>query len=410
MDCEWKYLVYLYCQAVFGNVPNPPERELDYDLLCRYAKKHSVTGMMSLALKDCDFVPNEKALKFKQFCISSALNGEKQIENTKRLIEELNSAGFHPVILKGISIARFYNTPICRASADTDIFIQKSEEKDIHRFLEANGDFVSGREKYSQHSTVHSSRYGTIELHTELIRSEEFTALFDDNKIKLPSASEFCEFEFSGYKYSALTPECAVYQLALHLVVHFLRSIISLKQCVDFCLFYSKNYGLFDAKKFWETAKLAKYDKLLSACFGIMVHYGKTDAKDFPDTPIASEEICEKLLLDMAKYGETDYYTVNISDYYCFNSKEKKVSMKIKRKLRRFYKRFVLVLFLPVEKMADKYKYLKKYPYLYPVAFVSRIFGLIMGKSELRKNSVDSVSLQEKNTDRVTLLKDLEMI
>ncbi len=327
----------------------------------------------------------------------------------------LLQAGISCCVLKGDSVARLYQNPDCRLSADIDLLVDPSQEQAAAEFLRKEGFAVSGRTKEQHHVECTHPAVGTVELHHKL-----YDELFADSWFfQIPAIKEpFVQVSCGGITFPTLgdTDNCLF--LILHLVKHFLLGGISLRHVMDVLLFLAACRETADFDRIRRVLSDMHYETLLAVLCDIGVRYLGFSADDFVFGG-AKPELSEKLLEDIClggTFGTGDAEREQFSHIYneAFFKKYKQADYETS--FRAYHHQSgVRRLFPPKAQLIGQYRYLERRPYLLPVAWVQRMVRAAKGVLLRRRNVRSLVKVVPKEQTpgqkaRMQLVRDLNML
>ena len=298
----------------------------------------------------------------KQQVIGQVLNQTVRTAEFTELYRKLRKAGLHPIVVKGQLCNRLYPLKDHRISADDDLYIPDAEFMACHEQLLANGlttdtpaDELSTADEVS-YTKKDSPLY--IELHRHLFDSsedahDELNHFFADLK----------PVEIDGFLAMPLH-EHLLY-LILHAYKHFVRSGIGLRQFCDIGLWARAYHAEIDWQRLHEQCEGVRAATFAAAAFRIARDYLGIDF-DLP-APWSDSVDVEPLLHDSlcgGVYGSSDLTRLHSST----------VTLNAVKASRTGEKSSVLRTVFPKREYLDRrYPYLKKRPYLLPVAWVQRL-------------------------------------
>lgn len=168
MTNEQKVLLELVGATLKGTAPNIQSPEtIDWFSVAKESDEQAVLPMALDAAasvkhnisSDVYRLWSDRAVKY--------LVKNTQVENSqKELLKLLDSAGYRYVILKGLSSARYYNSPDLRTLGDVDFLINPVQNDEITKFLCDNG-YTSEMEDHECH-TVFKKKNAHLEMHREI--------------------------------------------------------------------------------------------------------------------------------------------------------------------------------------------------------------------------------------------------
>ena len=328
----------------------------------------------------------------KQQVIGQVLNQTVRSTEFADLYHKLRTAGLHPVVVKGQLCSRLYPLKDHRISADDDLYIPEAEFMACHEQLLANGlttdtptDELSTSDEVS-YTKKDSPLY--IELHRHLFDSsedahDELNHFFADLK----------PVEIDGFL--AMLPHEHLLYLILHAYKHFVRSGIGLRQFCDIGLWAREYDNEINWQFLHDQCASVHAATFAAAAFRIAKDYlGIEFALPAPwNTSIDVEPLLHDTLCG-GVYGSNDYTRLHSST----------VTLNAVKASRTGEKSSVLNTVFPKrEYLEHRYPYLKKRPYMLPVAWVQRIAHYASEKQSGADNSASgSIKLAK---ERIELMK-----
>ena len=298
----------------------------------------------------------------KQQVIGQVLNQTVRSAEFSDLYHKLRSAGLHPIVVKGQLCSRLYPLKDHRISADDDLYISDAEFMACHEQLLANGLrtdtpadelFAADEVSYTKEG---SPLY--IELHRHLFDSAE-----DAHDELNHFFADLNPVEIDGFL--AMPPHEHLLYLILHAYKHFVRSGIGLRQFCDIGLWARAYHGEIDWQRLHEQCESVHAATFAAAAFRIARDYLGIEF-DLP-APWSDAVDAEPLLHDSlcgGVYGSNDLTRLHSST----------VTLNAVKASRTGEKSGVLRTVFPKrEYLERRYPYLKKRPYLLPVAWAQRL-------------------------------------
>ena len=328
----------------------------------------------------------------KQQVIGQVLNQTVRSAEFADLYHKLRAAGLHPVVVKGQLCSRLYPQTDHRISADDDLYIPDAEFMACHEQLLANGLTTDTPvDELSTADEVSYTKNGSplyIELHRHLFDSAE-----DAHDELNHFFTDINPVEMDGFL--AMPPHEHLLYLLLHAYKHFVRSGIGLRQFCDIGLWAWEYHDEIDWQRLHDQCASVHAATFAAAAFRIARDYLGIDF-DLP-TPWDASIDAEPLLHDTlcgGVYGSNDLTRLHSST----------VTLNAVKASRTGEKSSVLRTVFPNrEYLERRYPYLKKRPYLLPVAWVQRIAHYA---SEKRSGAGSSASGSIKlGKERIELMK-----
>lgn len=298
----------------------------------------------------------------KQQVIGQVLHQTMRASEFADLYRKLRSAGLHPIVVKGQLCSRLYPLKDHRISADDDLYISDAEFMACHEQLLANGLRIgTPADELATADEVSYTKDGSplyIELHRHLFDSAE-----DAHDELNHFFADLNPVEMDGLL--TMPPHEHLLYLLLHAYKHFVRSGIGLRQFCDIGLWARAYHGEIDWQRLREQCESVHAATFAAAAFHIAGDYLGIDF-DLPTPWDASIDV-EPLLHDSlcgGVYGSNDLTRLHSST----------VTLNAVKASRTGEKSSVLRTVFPKrEYLERRYPYLKKRPYLLPVAWVQRL-------------------------------------
>lgn len=298
----------------------------------------------------------------KQQVIAQVLHQTIRASEFAGLYQRLRAAGLHPIVVKGQLCSRLYPLKDHRISADDDLLIPDGEFFACHEQLLANGLTTdTPADELASADEVSYTKNGSplyIELHRRLFDSSE-------------DAHDELNHFFASLKpvetdsFLAMPPHEHLLYLILHAYKHFVRSGIGLRQFCDIGLWAREYHAEIDWRRLHEQCESVHAATFAAAAFRIARDYLGIDF-DLPMPWDASIDV-EPLLHDTlcgGVYGSNDLTRLHSST----------VTLNAVKASRAGEKSSVLSTVFPKrEYLERRYPYLKKRPYLLPVAWAQRL-------------------------------------
>lgn len=371
-----------------------PAEKVDWPAIFTLANQQKLLPILFEAVRKMPAAEENVALfaVTKQQVIGQVLNQTVRSAEFADLYRKLRTVGLHPIVVKGQLCSRLYPLKDYRISADDDLYISDVEFMACHEQLLANGlttdtptDELATADEVSY--TKNSSPL-YIELHRHLFDSaedahDELNRFFADIQAT----------EIDGLL--AMPPHEHLLYLLLHAYKHFVRSGIGLRQFCDIGLWAREYHVEIDWQRLHEQCESVHAATFAAAAFRIARDYLGIDF-DLP-TPWDGGIDVEPLLHDSlcgGVYGSNDLTRLHSST----------VTLNAVKASRTGEKSSVLSTVFPKrEYLERRYPYLKKRPYLLPVAWVQRLAHYASEKQSGADNSASgSIKLGK---ERIELMK-----
>lgn len=333
----------------------------------------------------------------KQQVIAQVLHQTVRSAEFSDLYHKLRSAGLHPIVVKGQLCSRLYPLKDHRISADDDLYIPDAEFMACHEQLLANGLTTdTPADELPMADEVSYTKEGSplyIELHRHLFDSAE-----DAHDELNHFFTDINPVEMDGFL--AMLPHEHLLYLLLHAYKHFVCSGIGLRQFCDIGLWARAYHAEIDWQRLHEQCGSVHAATFAAAAFRI----ARDDLGiefDLP-APWSDAVDVEPLLHDSlcgGAYGSNDLTRLHSST----------VTLNAVKASRTGEKSGVLSTVFPKrEYLERRYPYLKKHPYLLPVAWVQRLAHYVGEKKTGTDNSASgSIKLAK---ERIELMKRYDIM
>ena len=371
-----------------------PAEKVDWPAIFTLANQQKLLPILFEAVRKTPAAAENAPLfaAVKQQVIGQVLNQTVRSAEFADLYRKLRSAGLHPIVVKGQLCSRLYPLKDHRISADDDLYISDAEFMACHEQLLANSLTTdTPADELASADEVSYTKDGSplyIELHRHLFDSaedahDELNHFFADLK----------PVEIDGFL--AMPPHEHLLYLLLHAYKHFVRSGIGLRQFCDIGLWAWEYHDEIDWQRLHDQCASVHAATFAAAAFHIAGDYLGIEF-DLPAPWDGSIDV-EPLLHDSlcgGVYGSNDLTRLHSST----------VTLNAVKASRTGEKSSVLSTVFPKrEYLERRYPYLKKRPYLLPVAWVQRIAHYA---SEKRSGAGSSASGSIKLAkERIELMK-----
>ena len=360
-----------------GDLPAGP---VDWPAILILANQQKLLPILFEAVRRTPAAGADAALfaVMKQQVLVQVLNQTVRTAEFSALYGSLRTAGLHPVVVKGQLCSRLYALQDHRISADDDLYIPDAEFLACHEQLLANGLTTdTPPDELATADEVSNTKKGSpiyIELHRHLFDSSE-----DAHDELGRFFADLRPVESDGFL--AMPPHEHLLYLILHAYKHFVRSGIGLRQFCDVGLWARAYHDQIDWPRLHDQCASVHAATFAAAAFqiaraylGIAFVLPAPWRDDIDAVPLLHDTLCGGV------YGSNDYTRLHSST----------VTLNAVKASRTGERGGVLRTVFPKRAhLARRYPYLKKKPYLLPVAWAQRIAHYA---SEKRASTDDSAS------------------
>lgn len=341
-----------------------PAENVDWPAVFALAGQQKLLPIVFEAVRKSPAAAENAALfaAVKQQVIAQVLHQTVRASEFAALYQTLRAAGLHPIVIKGQLCSRLYPLKDHRISADDDLYIPDAEFMACHEHLLANGLTTdTPADEFATADEVSYTKGGSplyIELHRRLFDSSE-DAHDELNRF----FTDLNTTEIDGFL--TMPPHEHLLYLILHAYKHFVRSGIGVRQFCDIGLWARAYHAEIDWQRLHEQCESVHAATFAAAAFRIARDYLGIDFdlsmpwNDAVDAePLLHDSLCGGV------YGSNDLTRLHSST----------VTLNAVKASRTGEKSGVLRTVFPKRAYLERrYPYLKKRPYLLPVAWVQRL-------------------------------------
>ena len=327
--------------------------------------------------------------------LSMTIKSIRQIEFTFNILRAIEENGIEFCLLKGDSVARFYNKPESRISGDADILINPKDERKLSEILSQKGYKVSPRKQNDHHFKAHHPLGGLLEVHVRLYSYVTEKIIFDGLSI---NNEPYMEINNGKRKYKTLGINDGLMYLTAHYIKHLVNSGGGIRQMMDLLLYIENYKREIDFDNYFNLLKKLKYEKLIRIVMSIGAKYFGFDYE------ITDEELVDRILTDTQEGGIFGHSAEKRDNFYNEYCKKRENSSRVYM----FLKKESGHNFFPTKQSLINdygYKY-ARFTLLIPIAWIHRYIDVILGTRKPEVVAKDTVEFKE----RTQLMQDLGMI
>ena len=362
----------------------------DWVELFRIATTHQVLPLIYEAVYDCPAARNMEPQVFmsaKQQTIRSVMLQTMKTNEFLGLFQHLQKAGVQALVVKGIVCRNLYPNPDYRMSGDEDVLIPEEEFELCHQAMLDYG--MHPADPTQDIQSEHEVPYGKpgspiyIELHKCLFPPES-TAYGDLNRFFKNVHDRAIKLSIDGKQVVTMGYTDHLFYLICHAFKHFLHSGFGIRQVCDIVLFANAYGKEIDWIRILQQCREIHADLFTAALFQIGQKYLTFDPsragypQEWQEIQV-DEQLMLDDLLDAGIYGDGTMSRKHSSNITLNAVSAQKQGKKSDHSV-------LKTLFPPVKSMEGRYPYLKKHPYLLPVAWISRILKYHQETSKSRDN------------------------
>lgn len=220
--------------------------EIDYSEVYRLAEEQSLMGLVAAGMEHLTDVklPKEEALQFAGQTIQLEQQNKAMNLFISDLIGKMRKEDIYTLLVKGQGIAQCYERPLWRACGDVDLFLSDDNYKKANSFLSSISSQVEKEDSYEKHIgmiigswmvELHGNLNAGISSHMDKVIAEAQRDVFYGGNVRswqngntqvfLPGIDDDVVFIFT------------------HILKHFYKGGIGLRQICDWCRLLYKNKG-----------------------------------------------------------------------------------------------------------------------------------------------------------------------
>lgn len=380
----------------------------DYAQLLELAQNHHILPMFFEATYRCPatgVIEPQRLQKCRRLVIQAVSSQSLRTEAFLELSRILQEQGIQPLVVKGIACRSLYPNPDHRASGDEDLLCPPDQIVACHKALLAQQMEPCGP-NLDAYEVPYTKTDGSlyIELHKSLFPQDSdifgpcnlfFDGVFDRSTI----------LDIDGRKIATLGHTDHMLYLILHAFKHFLHSGFGIRQVCDLVLFANAHGSEIDWDALLEKCISIRAQHFAAALFEIGRRYLVFDPKiacySHAWQTIQADPL--PLLADLMAggiYGSADRKRLHSSNMTLNAVSADKKGKKNASGLRR-------TLFPSAKSLENRYAYLRKSPWLLPVAWAERFVGYA---KETKQTGNSAFGTVETGKARIKLLKKYHII
>lgn len=325
-----------------------------------------------------------------------------------QLVDHLREAGIEPMVVKGIVCRELYPKPDHRLSGDEDVFVGKAQFSLCDKVFTAFGMHPVENQDDPDAYEVPYGKPGSrlyIELHRTLF-PEDSEAYGDMNRFFEHAHERKQQIVIRGTAVTTMAPTDHLFYMICHAYKHFLHSGFGIRQVCDIVLF-ANHYGSgIDWQRVMDWCQEIRAEYFAASIFEIGRKYltFDADAACYPqywrEIEIDETAMLEDLL-EAGVYGGASMsrkHSSNMTlDAMTASKQGKKVTGGVLQSM-----------FPPARKLESRYHYLKKHPYLLPVAWAARLTQYF--RETKRLPGVEAAESIRIGRERIDLMRQYRII
>lgn len=360
----------------------------------------AVYAAPSLRKAELPFLPIIKRQVMQQVMMQTM-----RTEEFLALNRALQAAGVKPLVVKGIVCRNLYPRPDHRSSSDEDVLIPEAQFAACHQVMLNYGmQTTAGEDEMAAAYEIPYRKAGSplyIELHKHLFPPES-DAYGDLNRFFEGVFDRAIPEEIQGHTVYTMAHTDHLFYLICHAFKHFLHSGFGIRQVCDIILYANAYSSRIDWLQVLDNCREIHAEKFAAAIFQIGSNYLVFD-REKAAYPKAWQEIrvneipMLEDLLSGGVYGGADMSRKHSSSITLDAVAAQKQGRKTKNAV-------LTSAFPSAAKLEGRYPYLKKHPYLLPVAWCSRLWTYSREtKNAQNNNAAEALKI---GSERIELMKE----
>lgn len=367
-------------------------RKLDYKELYKLSYQHQVLALVYNQIYNFPDFPLDIKNNWKSQAIKINAFQTKKTAKLLEIYKQFINHDIQVIIVKGIICRSLYPQPDNRPSNDEDLYIQTKDLKKITDILIKNN-FQILHESEDVTTFLDLSSGLSLEVHTSLFSKEsnaygQYQELFSD------AFQHTTKHLIENIEILSLNHNYHLLFLILHFVKHFLHSGVGIRQVLDIIIYIEKYNQYLDWHSIIKILNNYQIYDLMMNIFLLSHDYLDFDYSNIPMQNIKQNDYQDLLtdIMNAGIFGQSSNERIHSSTITLNAINDGKTNI-------------FKSIFPSFKEMKGKYEYLHSYPFLLPIAYISRIYSyLLKNKSSQSKRTI------EIGKQRIELLKKYKVI
>lgn len=228
----------------------------DYEEIMRLAEEQSVVGLVTAGLEHVQDtkLPKDMLLQFVGQTIQLEQQNLAMNQFIASTIEKMRRAGIYTLLVKGQGVAQCYERPLWRNCGDVDLFLSDDNYEKAKKFLMPFTTSVENENVREKHFgmtidglvvELHGRLYCGLSPRIEMELDKVYDETFYGGSVK--------SWECKGVQVFLLSPENNAFYVFTHILQHFYKEGVGLRQMCDWCRLLwaykdSLDHGLLESK------------------------------------------------------------------------------------------------------------------------------------------------------------------
>lgn len=356
-----KYIITLIKALLNQTGPEEKPDDITFSDIYNIGRKHHILNMCFYAVDQLENKPEESLYNQwrNQTKVSSA-QSTVQLSERNTVLRSLQDAKIDCLPLKGCYLKEMYPKPDYREMADLDILIRKESQEKVKNIMEELG-YQTKIYNGAVNDVYEKKPFMDVEMHLALF-NPEIIDRFQITQLKQVADPWSCAVQTELPFIYSYSPEDTYIFLMIHLIKHFKRSGVGIRQFTDIWV-YRQKYKLNQEYIY----NVLKDTEVLSFC---------KDTENLVEAWFGNGELTEELeamqeyIFSAGVYGNMFYRLKNTLDFMEEDNKNTSAAF-----------RYVLTrTFPPFRTMKTLYPFLAEYPVFLPFTWFHRLIVKTFGK------------------------------
>ncbi|MGL5715680.1 MAG: nucleotidyltransferase domain-containing protein [Paraclostridium sp.] len=373
--------------------------------LLEESERHKVKGLIYTGWdkdRSTSNISDDTVEAWKKSTIMTGIRESRQMKNVGFVLKKIQEQGIDTIVLKGLVLRDLYPIPDQRTMNDADILVKREDIDKTKKILLDLG-FEEGHDS-CHHVDFYNPSYGKVELHWQLIDESYFRG---DTSFEDEIWHRTIPVNVGGTTTLSLGWEDLLLHSCAHMASHMARVGFGIRYLCDLVVILEHKSDEICWDNFMKLAKQSKVDRfvcyLFAACNKLFNMEVPSEVLDY----IKIDDRCLDELINSI-YESGVHGKRNLVDNFMGEvvfDKEESAGSDLG-----IVKRFLGIIFPPIDKMSDKYDYAKKNKVLVPIAWIHHLVAGVFNKDynffDKVKFFISTISISKKKDK---MLKELNL-
>lgn len=245
----------------------------DWDVLFLLANKHDIVALLSdIILENPSIgIPIDVRLKILGMQEIAEQSYYYHLDVLSELLAFFSTHKIPTMVIKGLSLSRYYPVPSHRKCGDIDIY--QYGQQSLSDYIISQTFELAIKNTIAGHHTNYQYRNISIENHYQLITTYHGGVTLELEALLEKEASNAKEYEVNLQKVRYPSPTFNAIYLPYHMAVHFRSEKVTMRQVLDWMMFLKKEYENVDWLQVHEVYHRYNLSTFVNAINGVLIHY-----------------------------------------------------------------------------------------------------------------------------------------